>query len=64
MDVGRPRRLEMRTSGSWFSLYPIVWGTVMFFKKIGDKNRRQAVFLGGRDAKEELKKQKFFQNFL
>lgn len=21
MDVGRPRRLEMRTSGSWFSLY-------------------------------------------
>ena len=63
--MGRPRRLGMRTSGSWFSLYPIVRGTVIFFKKVGDKNRQKAVFFGGgRDAKEELKKQKFFQNFL
>ena len=42
--MGRPRKLEMRTSGSWFSLYPTVRGTVMFFKKVGDKNRLKAVF--------------------
>ena len=44
LDMGRPRKLEMRASGSWFSLYPTVRGTVMFFKKVGDKNCQKAVF--------------------
>ena len=34
MDVGRPRRLEMRTSASWFSLYPAVRGTVIFSRRL------------------------------
>lgn len=44
--VGRPRRLEMRTSGSWFSLYSKVRGTVIFIKRleIGTAGRQFSLY--------------------
>lgn len=47
LDVGRPRRLEMRTSGSWFSLFSAIHKDNFWLKRleIGTAGRQFSLYL-------------------